>query len=403
MVNHRPRFAARLSFVALFLTGSLLASTAAVSQTLPNLRTTFVARSPGEPNPCGPVACFERAAYDRNMLAAIGNTFPAVYVYARIPAGPWYKLATLQNRRPLQPGYTAAGYKYPVAVMGDDIVVTALQSGPGLTPACETHVLARTGTGTAWTLKQVIPVCAAHFATDNNRLWFGTATGPMPIYLRDSVGVFAAESSITPPSNVGFIGTVSLALHNWTAVIGTPTYPIQAGAAHIYQRRGGEWTLTTSLVGHAAPVGSNQAFGASVAASDFTVAIGAPGAPVAGGKRGMVYIFTGVHDNWFISQEIFQPGNGEYNFGTKLALQGRRLLISSSSSAPNTLAPGYLYERGLQDPDWFARATMAGSGLSVSLSGSTAFVDVLAERENVDFGSAPTIVNLPALLEPDEL
>jgi hypothetical protein len=62
-----------------------------------------------------------------------------------------------------------------------------------------------------------------------------------------------------------------------------------------------------------------------------------------------------------------------------------------------------LYERGLQDPDWLPRATMAGSGLSVSLSGSTAFVDALAERENVDFGSAPTIVNLPALLEPDEL
>lgn len=401
MVPPSSRFAARLTFIVLLLMGSLPTATTAVAQTLPNLRTTFVARNPGEPNPCGSVACFERAAYDRNMLAAIGNTFPAVYVYARITAGPWYKLATLQNKRPLRPGYTTAGYQYPIVVMGDDIVVTAFQNGPGVTPACETHVLARTGVGTAWALKQVIPVCAAHFAKDNHRLWFGTAIGPMPIYLRDGAGVFAEESAIAPPANLGFIGTVSLALHNWTAVIGTPTYPIQAGAAHIYQRRGGEWSLTTSLTGHTAPVGSDQAFGASVVASDFTVAIGAPGAPVAGGSRGMVYVFTGVNDNWFISQEIFQPGSGEYNFGTKLALQGRRLLISSSSSAPNTLAPGYLYERGLQDPDWLPRATMAGSGLSVSLSGGTAFVDAVAEIEGGDFGTTPTIVNLPALLEAD--
>jgi hypothetical protein len=386
--QHGSWLVGRLILLGLFL------SPAALSQTLPHLRTTFVARNTLQPDPCFEFACFNRSSYDANTLAAIGATFPAVYLFRRISAGPWYEHAVLRNRSALPAGYTEAGYRYPIAVVGDDILVTAYQTGPEVPETCATHVFGRTDT--RWQVKQVINVCASSFAKDGTRVLFGTA-GQMPIYARGSNGLFAEESRVFPPSTGFFAGEKYLALHAWTVVVGKPTVNASTGAAYIFQQRSGQWLLMQTLTPEGA--GADTRFGATVGVYEYNVAVGAPGAVNPTGiGRGLVYMYTGVNDTWFMSQEIAEPVGTNHIFGTALALRGRRLVVSTGTFGPfDEDVNGYLFERGLRESAWVARATLASNALSVDLSGNTAMLD----NKGLRFGTVPTVVNLPALREPD--
>jgi hypothetical protein len=396
---HIAHPAVRWVFPALFLLGAFTALDVA-AQTLPHLRTTFVPRLLPEPNDCYQFSCFNRASYDGNTLAAIGTLEPVVHVYLRLSSGPWYAQSVRRNRSPLLPGYTSAGYRYPLAVVGNDILVTAYQNGPGVTERCETHVWSRIDT--RWHIKQIIDVCAGQFAKDGNRILFGTA-GPMPIYARGSDGSFSEESRVFPPIDGFFDAEKSLALHAWTVVVGKPSVNFATGAAYVFQRHSGQWILMETLVPEGA--GANTRFGRAVGVYEYNIAVAAPGAVSPSGiGTGQVYVYTGVNDHWFISQEIGEPppGASEYpvgnTFGISLALRGRRLVVSTTNPFQSGLGPpSYLFERGVRESSWVARATLAGDGLSIDLSGNTAMVD----RRGLRSGTFPTVVNLPTLRELD--
>jgi hypothetical protein len=393
MAQHQSSLAVRLISIGLFLTGGSLA-TDALSQTLPNLRTTMVADNRLQPSPCFEFACFNRSSYDADTLAAIGSQLPNVYVFQRIPAGSWYQHVVLINRTTLPAGYDTAGYRWPIAVVGNDIFVTAYQTGPAVPQRCATYVYARNSSNGFWQVKQVINTCASNFAKDGARILFGTG-GPAPIYVRGADGLYTQQSVLTPPSGLSSAGPA--ALHNWTVVIGNPSANSGTGTAHIYQRVSGEWVLSETLVPEGGGTGTQ--FGTSVGVYDYNVAVSAPGATNPSGVgRGLVYLYTGVGENWSISQEIAEPPGTDSTFGTALALRGRRLVVSSRNGYPFFQGPsGYLFERGVRESAWVARATMAGFGLSIDLSGNTAMVDA----EGLRSGTFPTIVNLPALREPD--
>lgn len=387
---------ASVTALVLVLTSFGVASSAE-AQTLPHLRTTFVPRLQPEPNPCSMFSCFDRASYDSTTLAAIGTLEPVVHVFRRISAGPWYKQATLTNRSALPPGYDRAGYGYPVAVVGDDIVVTARLSGPGVAELCETHVFGRTDT--VWRVKQTIASCADQFAKDGHRILLSTGTA-LTIYARGSDGLFIRESHIEPPSPGLFEGEKSLALHAWSVVVGKPDEDAGIGAVFVFQRSNDTWSLATTL----RPNGSGAVrFGHAVGVYDYNIAVSAPDAiPPSGTGTGLVYVYTGVKDQWSLSQRISEGVTTEFpvgnTFGVALALRGRRLVVSTSSPFSDALGPpSYLYERGMREPDWAVRATLAGSGLSIDLSGTTAMIDRRGQRG----GTVPTVVNLPALREPD--
>lgn len=80
-----------------------------------------------------------------------------------------------------------------------------------------------------------------------------------------------------------------------------------------------------------------------------------------------------------------------------LGLRGRRLIVSTYSPfvTPNG-PPSYLFERGVREAAWIARATLAGDAQKIDLFGNTAMLD----RRDVRTGSHPTVVVLPALREP---
>jgi hypothetical protein len=351
-----------------------------------------VARLP-EPNDCSQLSCFGQPSYDGSTLGVISAPEPAVHVYRRIPAGPWYAQAILRNRSVLPPGYTSAGYRAPIAVVGDDILVTAFQYGQ-IPSICQTHVLGRNDT--RWSVKQVIDRCADSFAKDGNRVLIDTVS-QFTIYVRGSDGLFTEESRVLPPSEGFFAGERSLALHAWTVVVGKPAENAETGAAYVFQRRNSQWALTKTLLPEDG--GANTRFGHSVGVYEYNVAVGAPGAvPPSGVGRGMVYMYTGLDDDWFVSQQIAEPNAAGNVFGAALGFRGRRLIVSTHSPfvTPNG-PPAYLYERGLREAAWGARATLAGDALKIDLFGNTAMLD----RRDVRTGSYPTVVVLPALREPD--
>jgi hypothetical protein len=382
---------------ALFVSSLISGVTPAEAQTLPHLRTTFVPRLLPEPNDCYMFSCFDRASYDGTTLAAIGTIEPIVHVYRRIPAGPWGAQGTFRNKTALPPGYDRAGYRYPLAVIGDDIVVTAFRSGPGVPELCETRVFGRIDT--LWRIKQTINACAEQFAKDGNRILL-SAGNSLTIYARGADGMFAQESRIVAPSEALFDGEKSLALHGWTVVVGKPGHNADTGAAYIFQRRNGTWSLARTLL----PDGAGAArFGHAVGVYEYNVAVSAPRAiPPSGNGTGLIYIYTGVNDDWSLSQQIAEGVTTEYpvgnTFGVALNLRGQRLVISTTSPFDSGLGPpSYLFERGMRESDWVARATLAGNGVSIDLSGNTAMVD----RRGPRGGTFPTVVNLPALREPE--
>lgn len=396
MTQRSPRFFPRLVYVTLSLLAGALPVSAAFSQTLPSIRTVFVPRSapPGQPSPCMEFACFNRASYDANTLAAAGIEVQGIYIYRRLPSGPWYADKLFQNRTPLPAGYERAGYRHPLVVVGDDVIATAYLRGPGVPEKCSTHVFGREGT--VWRVKQTIDVCASNFARDGNRVLFGLSTH-LPVYVRGSDGLYTEESRVLPPREDFFAHETTLALNNWTIVVGRPGENAETGAAYIFQRRGEQWQLLKTLRPDGA--GARTRFGHAVSAYEYNIAIGAPGAVNPSGiGHGLVYLYTGVGDQWSLTQQIAEPPGTDSNFGTALALRGRRLVISSTNPYPFFQGPtGYYFERGRLDSEWFARGTLAGHGRGIDLSGSTTMVESAGLRG----GTYPAVINLPALEEPD--
>jgi hypothetical protein len=385
----RSCFKPFLSAVVLLLASGL---GSVFAQTLPNIRTTFVPRLP-PPADCDFLGCYGQPSYDGSTLAATGAAQPVVYVYRRIPAGPWYAQATLHNNV-LPPGYTSAGYRGPIAVVGDDIVVTAFKYGSNVPTTCETHVLVRNDT--RWSVKQVIDKCADGFVKDGNRVLMST-NSQLTIYARGSDGLFTEESRILPPSEGFFASERSVALHAWTVVVGKPAENGETGAAYIFQRRNGQWVLTKTLLPENG--GARTQFGYSVGVFEYNVAVGAPGAVTPSGiGHGMVYMYTGLNDDWFIGQRIAEPNAPGNVFGMAMALRGRRLVVSTYSpiNTPEG-SPGYLFERGVREAAWTARGRLAGDAVKIEMFGNTAMLD----RRDVRTNSHPTVVVLPALREPD--
>jgi hypothetical protein len=386
MVPSSPRLAGRLISLVLLM----FATSLAWSQTLPTLRTTFVPRDTGDPSPCFQTTCFSWAAYGSNTLAAQGYNGSSLYIYRRLSSGPWYRHATLRNR-------------FLTAVVNDEILVG---SGTG----CSTDVLALSES--RWVIKQRIPACGTYIVQDYNRILFVDTRSfrDWVIYMRRADGVYVEESRLNPQLLVPLHEAMSVAMHGWTIVVGQPVASNEIGRAHIFQRRGGEWSLAKTLVADPALFGGM--FGWTVAVGEFDVAISAPVLSAGPNRQGKVFIYSGFGENWFVRQELTEPAGASTNkiFGTAMTLKGRRLIVSADAPQVSTTGPyTYLYERGVTDPDWKPRAQFAAKNgaqrpmPSIFLSGNTAMINVPAtELDPPDHdGVIPAVVNLPALLDPE--
>ena len=174
------------------------------------------------------------------------------------------------------------------------------------------------------------------------------------VYLFDRNGTsWNLMQKLTAPSEVldGWYG-FDVRLQDDTLAVGAmfdDELGLDAGAAFIYGRNGGTWSLEQKLT--ASDGGAGDTFGFSIALDGTTLAVGA-NAHVDGfgpAERGAVYLFDLVGGTWTEQQKLEGPTAttyGIFRFGVTVALEGDRLAIGGQDDGPNPLSGAvYVYDR----------------------------------------------------------
>ena len=241
-------------------------------------------------------------------------------------------------------------YGFDLALSGDLAAVGSpgARSGGVLTGAV--YVFARDGGGTWTEERKVVPPGVAagdsygnSLALDGDTLVagakldddFGTDSGSVYVFTR-SGGTWALEQQLFPDvtdADARFGSAV--AISGDTIVVGAPHDRLDdlgVGAAYVFARSGGVWTLEAKMLHHAAFVGDR--FGTSVAASGDTIAVVAPGQ----GGTLATSVFTRA-GGWpvaaVLEEDVQESGNAIH---AQLSLVGDLLALSMDSE---TASPGF--------------------------------------------------------------
>jgi hypothetical protein len=199
------------------------------------------------------------------------------------------------------------------------------------------------------------------------------SAGAAYVFVRND-GVWTLQQELTAPdAEYGGGFGFSVSLDGDTAIIGTE----YKDAAYVFVRSGNEWAQQQELI-VAAPN-----FGNSVAISGDTVLVGAPEQEIGTHEQqGAAYVFVRNNGVWTQQQELTENGATLDHFGWSVALYGETALIGVPHKGYPKQGQGAVYvfvrsggvwtrQQELQasdaaDGDWF--------GIAVSLNQSTAFI-----------------------------
>lgn len=185
----------------------------------------------------------------------------------------------------------------------------------------------------------------------------------------------------------------AVAAYGSYAVMGAPREDEtanNAGAVYVYRRTGMTWSQTDAL--RPSDAGGFDLFGAAVAISGSTIAVGSPLDDDGAGNGGAVYVFTGSGSTWTQQSKLVPIDAGEDDeFGLTVSLDGDTLVVGSrNDQAGLNAGAAYIFRRN--GATWSQEAKLTASdaasedqfGTSVSISGD--FIAVGA-RLNDDNGS----------------
>ncbi|MBC7796849.1 MAG: hypothetical protein H7Z37_08255, partial [Pyrinomonadaceae bacterium] len=166
----------------------------------------------------------------------------------------------------------------------------------------------------------------------------------------------------------------SVSISGTTAVVGSPFDDQNGnkdqGAAFVYVRNFGVWTLQARLV--ASDAAANDLFGSSVAISGETIVIGATKADGASINSGAAYVFTRSGSTW-TQQAKLNADNGltDDNFGASAAINGNTVAVGATLDDIGTGAANvdkgstYIFVRS--GTNWTQQASLSDpNGVSLS-------------------------------------
>ena len=211
--------------------------------------------------------------------------------------------------------------------------------------------------------------------------------GAVFVYVRSGTG-WSLQAALMDPGALagdGFGGAV--ALDGDTALVGVDNRTVDgqghAGAAYVYVRSGGIWSLQAELT--AAAPAANDWFGSSIALDGDTALVGAGGRTVGGQHyAGAAFVFARSGTGWSLQAELTAAdGAAGDEFGHAVALSGDTALVGAENRSVGG-APGagaaYVFGRSGASWTWQAEITApdaaarAGFGSSLDLSGDTALI-----------------------------
>ena len=131
------------------------------------------------------------------------------------------------------------------------------------------------------------------------------------------------------------------------AVVGAileSTEGAEAGAAYVYTRSGGTWSLTTKLVPAALDAGDE--FGDAVSVAGNYIAVGAPGDDDVETDSGAVYMFLYSGGMWIPDGVVKAdtPGDGDL-FGSAVSIDFEYMAVGAPEYGPADSGAGYAFAR----------------------------------------------------------
>jgi hypothetical protein len=221
----------------------------------------------------------------------------------------------------------------------------------------------------------------------------GTASGSVYVYRRTANG-WEVQGKITGPTPNGTwpdgpatyrLFGEAVAVSGSTLVIGVPLDGADtSGAAYVYVRRNGLWTLQTKLT----PSDStqDQEFGNAVAIDGNAIVVGAFSDSASADKAGAAYVFTRRASTWTERAKLTPSDiNASAFFGSSVAISGLNVVVG----AP-TFEAAYVFAPQKNGWAQLARLTafdelegdFSGFGASVAINGNTAVIGAPEEGMN---------------------
>ncbi len=244
-------------------------------------------------------------------------------------------------------GYINDRFGNAVAVEGDTAVVGA-RGDDIAASALSGSVQVFTRIGSVWQLSQKLVAGPLHPQAEG--LGNGVALsgdtmvavtdgrpdlGSIFVYQRDA-GLWALAATLRTATGGPVIWTTSVALHGDTLVVGSTSSAFSGGngLAFVFERSNSVWSLVATL--DAGEPGGSQYFGKSVAISDSTIIVGAPGER----DHGAVHVFTRTGATWQRQQRLDVADTDPFaDFGRFLAISGDTLAGAGSGHF------AYVFER----------------------------------------------------------
>lgn len=257
----------------------------------------------------------------------------SVVVHTR-SGGTWTESAKVSNP------YAGAGDRFGdrVALDGDTLLVAA-NSG--------VHVFLRAD-GT-WTRRQLLVMPEAAYpdpgfgrsvALDGDTAVVGAPgaytdgsfVGAAYVFTRAD-GAWALQQRLTcGPWDTERDFGVSVAIDGETVVVGADGHGFAygGGAAFVFTRADGAWTLQQKLKAADAEDDDSDEFGISVAVDGDTAIVGAALDDAGGEDAGSVHLFRRSGGTWTLSRKLLSPEPGAYGqFGAAVALEGPMALVGA--------------------------------------------------------------------------
>lgn len=260
-----------------------------------------------------------------------------------------------------------------VAMDGNVLLVSALESTfvDGIV-----YSYRRLGGGNGWTLQSTIDEPGVmHFGhsvdIDGARAVVG-ARGTIGLrayaYRRIASGAWIFEAQLDAPGTVPSYDGGKVAISGDALILGAPTHDgggcCDWGAAFVYRRAPGGWTLEATLIPSDAAHG--QQFGIDVDLEGDVAVVGADRDDEHGFFAGAVYVFR--HDgagNWNEEAKLIPPSVGIYDqFGKVVAFDNGRLVAAAPDNSTVIGEGVFVYER--IGASWTLTAEIPNPGLHAS-------------------------------------
>jgi hypothetical protein len=213
-------------------------------------------------------------------------------------------------------------------------------------------------------------------AIDGNTAVIGAQNNVAPqaayVFMRSGDG-WTFQQQLLPPAGdpVAAFGW-SVAINGDTALVGDPLKASSTGEVYAYTRTSGSWGLAFRLFA-SDPVLSDR-FGDTVAVSGTTAFVGAPRV---NNRLGAVYVFTQSGATWTQQQKIDAPPGAPGGFGLSIALSGNTAFVG----APGPGGSGHAYVFANNGVTWSLTQDLTGDniqfdlfGIDIGLQGTTAVI-----------------------------